>query len=83
MIDSILSVGSQGIQNGLNTARQAAEDIATATTTPVAETSDQSLTTDITEAAVELKLGEQQVQASAAVVRTADDVLGALLDVTA
>ncbi len=88
MIDSLLSTGVQGIQSGLNRAQQAAEDIASATTAPTVEDSATvASTTDVTqniaEAAVDLKIGERQVQASAAVVKTADEVLGTLVNTEA
>lgn len=85
MVDSILSTGLQGVQNGLTTTRNAAQDIATATTvdfTQEAETGT-DVTSDITTAAVELKIGEQQVKASAAVIRTADEILGTVIDLKA
>lgn len=82
MIDSVLATGVQGIQSGISSARQAAEDIAQATTTATS-TENPDVATDITEAAVELKISERQVQASATVVKTADEVLGTLLDTKA
>ena len=60
MVDSVLSVGLQGLQNGLNSARQAAEAIGSATTTATSTENDDSAA-DITAAAVELKLSEQIV----------------------
>ncbi len=81
MADSILSTGLQGIQNGVNTANQAARDIVRATTTE--QDADGEVTADITEAVVDLKVGEIQAKASAAVVRTADEVLGTLVDIKA
>ncbi len=89
MVDSILSAGLQGAQSGIATARRAAEDIASAAApiTPPVTSSDNTesadTTADITEAIVELKVGEQQVKASAAVIKTADEVLGTLVDTTA
>lgn len=80
MVDSIISAGFQGVQSGLNSARQAAQDIATATTTP-ASSADQDVIGDITQAAVELKISELQVQASAEVIKTGDEVIGSLLSI--
>ncbi|MEE8058375.1 MAG: flagellar biosynthesis protein FlgE [Pseudomonadales bacterium] len=77
MVDSVLSVGLQGVQNGISITRQAAEDIATATTTA----EDGDVTADITTAIVNLNIGEQQVEASAAVIRTADEILGTVIDI--
>jgi glutamine synthetase len=82
VVDSVLSAGLQGIQSGVNAARQAAEDIGRATTTATSTDNDE-VAEDITEAAVELKISERQVQASATVVKTADEVLGTLLDTSA
>ncbi|ARN76350.1 hypothetical protein [Oceanicoccus sagamiensis] len=83
MINSVLSTGLQGVQSGVSTAQRAAEDIVQATTTDPQTASGGDSLADITEAAVSLKVGEQQVQASAAVVKTADEVLGTLLDTKA
>ncbi len=83
MVNSILSTGLQGVQSGVGTVQRAAEDIVSATTTDPETASGDDALANITEAAVSLKQGEQQVQASAAVVKTADEVLGTLLDTTA
>ena len=80
MVDSVLSAGVRGMQAGVERAQSAASDIARAGTV-APERGD--TVTDITEAAVELKVAEQQVVASASVVRTADEVLGTLVDTTA
>lgn len=82
MVDSVLSAGLQGIQSGLSSARQAAEDIGQATKTATSTENDEQAV-DITEAAVNLKISERQVQASATVVKTADEILGTLLDTKA
>jgi flagellar basal body rod protein FlgG len=76
MVDSVLSVGVTGIQNGVRKAQQAANEIAGAN---VADRSQD----DLTESMVDLKMSEIQVEASAAVVKTADDMLGTLLDTKA
>ena len=86
MVDSVLSVGLQGIQAGVASANQAARDIAAATTVefpqdPATATTDS--TVDITTAAVALKASEHQVAASAAVIRTADEMIGTLVDIKA
>lgn len=92
MVDAVLSAGLQGIQNGVGSARQAADDIVRATTTnpnttpsPTENSGRSSIdtTADLTTAVVELKASEQQVQASAAVIKTADEVLGTLIDTSA
>ncbi|WP_101758316.1 hypothetical protein [Oceanicoccus sp. KOV_DT_Chl] len=97
MVDSVLSAGLQGVQSGLNSARQAAQDIARATTSeaadpvnppaplPASDSGAQSndALASITESVVQLKVSELQVQASTAVVRTADEVLGTLINTKA
>ncbi len=90
MVDSVMSTGLQGVQHGLDTARQGAQGIVSATTNTSAS-SDPALTqapepgvsTDLVEAVVSLKLGEQQVEASAAVIKTADEILGTLINIKA
>lgn len=86
MIESALAAGLQGVQTGIANANQAARDIATATTTPrpgEQQDAPQDVNATITQAAVELKASENQVEASAAVIRTADEVLGTLIDIKA
>jgi flagellar basal body rod protein FlgG len=78
MVNNIASTGLAGIQAGINTAGQAAQSIASASTRD-AEASSK----DITTAAVELKQAEQQVQASAKVVKSADEMLGTVIDTLA
>lgn len=74
-VNSVLSSGVQGIQAGLNRANQAAGQIARSGTTD--ENGD--LATPI----VNLKASELQVKASAAVIKTADELLGTLIDTKA
>lgn len=93
MVDSVLSTGLQGVQSGIDNARRAAEDITRATTQPTTTNeSDQAEggqpvvqddTVSLAESIVDLKVSENQVQASAAVVRTADEVLGTIVDIKA
>lgn len=82
MIDSILATGLQGIQSGLNRADQAAQDITRATTTDRERPEGLNLSS-LTEAAVDLTVAEQQVAASVAVIRTADEMIGNLIDTKA
>ncbi len=82
-MNSVLSTGLQGVQSGVSTVQRAAEDIVNATATDPETASGGDALASITEAAVSLKVGEQQVQASAAVVKTADEILGTLLDTKA
>lgn len=69
---------NSGIYSGLDRVSKAAHEIA-----GVAVENSNQLPTKLTPALVELKLGERQVAASAAVIRTADEVLGTLLDIKA
>ncbi len=78
-IGSVLQTGINGIQRGVGQANQAASDIAK---TGIDKSND-NVTTDIAESAVDLKMSEIQVKASAKVVRAADEMLGTILDITA
>ena len=74
---SLLSVGTQGVQAGIQRANEAALDIARLS---VASGEDMS---DLTTSLVELSASEQMVAAAAKVVKTADDTLGTLIDIRA
>ena len=76
MINSVLSTGQAGMQQGIKRAEEAAQTIVSEANLRDSEAPLHSLT----EAAVELKMAETQVVASAAVVSTADQTLGALID---
>lgn len=93
VVDSILSVGLQGVQTGVSNARKAAEDIVAVTTadstqgsssqaSPVTS-SDSDQTNDLATALVNLKISEHQVQASTAVIKTADEMIGTLINIKA
>jgi hypothetical protein len=73
MSNSILSVGTQGMQAGFARAAEAASSIARGG-------DDQG---DLTTSLVDLKASEVQVKASAAVVKSADDMIGTLIDIKA
>jgi hypothetical protein len=73
-----MSTGIQGLQAGFGRANQAAGEIARAGTT--ADTAGKG---DLATSLVDLKVSEQQVKASAAVIKTADDMLGTLIDTMA
>ena len=75
-VNSILSTGLQGVQNGLGQASKAAGEIARFGTTAGDDLGD--LTTSL----VNLKASETQVKASAAVIKSADEVIGTLIDIT-
>jgi hypothetical protein len=95
VVNSVLSTGIQGIKRGVETAENAAQDIANLGATRSSETTvdNPSLTGSaaqgtggldtLTQAVVDLKVGEQQVQASAAVVKTADEMMGTLINIKA
>lgn len=74
-VNSVLSTGIQGVQTGMNRASQAAGDIARFGTT--------EQNGDLVTPIVDLKVSEQQVKASAAVIKAADDMLGTLIDIKA
>lgn len=75
-MDSVLNAGVAGMQSGMHAAQRAASDIARAPVT-------QADTPPMTQSMVDLRLAERQVEASAAVVKTADEVLGTMIDTTA
>lgn len=74
MITSLMSNATAGIQNGFDMLNRASGDIARVGTTRDADAK------DIAESLVQLKLGKQQVVASAQMVKTADQLLGYLID---
>ena len=88
MVDSVLSIGLKGVLSGVEAAHQAAQDIVAATTVQAssegeAVESSPAATVDLTQAALDLQASEQQVMASATVVKSADEMLGTLLDIKA
>lgn len=74
-IGGVLQTGIQGVQNGVQGMERAASEIVSATT--------KSGASDIVEPVMDLKLYELSVEASAQVVKTADELLGTLLDTMA
>jgi hypothetical protein len=98
-ISSALNSGLQGLQNARATADQAAADIVASTNlsneTQKNSASDGEINTevskpnsnlevpDLNQAIVTLKVAEYQAKASTEVIKSADDALGTLLDVTA
>jgi hypothetical protein len=76
-VGSLLSIGTQGVQSGVKRANEAALDIARL---GIASGEDQS---DLATSLVELTVSEQLVAASAAVIKTADETLGTLIDTRA
>jgi len=97
-IPSALNSGIQGLQNARAAADQAATDIVANTAlsteqqsnpdnsevnTEVSDSSNNLELPDLNQAIVNLKVAEFQAKASTEVIRSADDSLGTLLDVTA
>ncbi|ALO33441.1 hypothetical protein CMT41_00955 [Colwellia sp. MT41] len=98
-IPSAFNSGLQGLQKANATAEQAAADIFASTTynaeqqtnpansgevnTEVTKASNHLDLPDLNQAIVNLKVAEFQAKASIEVIKSADDVLGTLLDVTA
>lgn len=76
-VDSVASLGLLGVQKGLQGARAAASDIASA------EQANASSPTDVAASLIALKLSEQQVAVSAKVISSANEMIGSLLDVLA
>jgi hypothetical protein len=98
-IPSALNSGLQGLQNARATADQAATDIVASTNlstetqknpanngevnTEVSKPNTNLEVPDLNQAIVNLKVAEFQAKSSTEVIRSADDALGTLLDVTA
>lgn len=76
-IESILQTGLQGIQKGTAGVEKAALDIVRSGTDNSVDSVGSS---DLTESIVDLQLYERSIEASAQVVKVADEVLGAMLD---
>ncbi|GAB4300850.1 MAG: hypothetical protein Kow0083_12610 [Methylophaga sp.] len=70
---SAFQSGIAGVQNGIQGAVQNANKIARA---------DQLSTEQLTEALVQLDANKQQVEAAAKVIRTSNEMIGSLLDIT-
>lgn len=76
-MQSVLNAGLQSLQGGQERIERAAGGIARATTAA------EDGTTELTQALVELRVAEAQAEAGVAVLRTADEVLGTLIDTRA
>ena len=81
MINNILAVGNQGIQDGMVGMENAARKIARAGADGPQGTAEGA--GSLVEPIVDLKIYERSVEASAQVVKTADETLGTLLDIMA
>tara|TARA_R110001592_G_scaffold291131_2_gene560447 strand:+ start:52051 stop:52287 length:237 start_codon:yes stop_codon:yes gene_type:complete len=73
-VNSIMQSGIQGIQNATQGVERAAKDIVRSGTNGAASQN------NVVESIVDLQLYERSVQASAQIVKTADEVLGTILD---
>lgn len=93
-IQSAFNAGVQGFQQAKENATQAASDIVASTTlnTEANQTNNTEVTSEVVtqkdapelnQAVVDLKVAEYQAKSSAEVIKTADETLGTLLDVTA
>lgn len=98
-IPSAFNAGLEGIKNAQSTATQAATDIVASTAlardpqpseantsevnTEVSTASSPAELPDLNQSIVNLKVAEYQAKASSEVIKSADDSLGTLLDVTA
>ena len=76
-IDSVASLGLLGVQKGVQGARAAATDIASAEQTTA------SSPTDVAASLIALKQSELQVAASAKTISSANEMIGSLIDVLA
>lgn len=78
MSDSILQAGLQGVQGGLDQFGRAAGQIASAS-----NSSSSANSNNVIDSLVEVKQAQRTVQASAAVIKVADETLGSLIDALA
>lgn len=74
-INSILSVGLQGVQAGMDRANQAAGQIA--------RVGANFESGDLASPIVDLKISELLVKASATIIKTGDQMLGTIIDINA
>lgn len=70
-----LSAGLQGVQAGIDRVNQASAKIARVGSSAESE--------DLAVPIVDLKIGEAQVKASAALIKIGDEILGTLIDIKA
>lgn len=75
-IGSVLNTGIQGVQTGMRGMEQSAQNIVKAGTS-------ENTAGDVIEPIMDLKLYENTVEASTKVIKTADEVMGTLLDTMA
>lgn len=79
MINNTLAIGMQGIQDGMYGMENAARKIARAGVDGPQGSAQTG--SSLVEPTVDLKLYQRSVEASAQVVKTADETLGTLLDI--
>lgn len=80
---SAFYAGVQGFQNATDTANKAATDIVAQTTVTQSEPTQASTNqsnASLTDSIVALNVAETQAQASAKVIKTADEMLGTIID---
>ena len=80
-VNPMLSSGVNGIQNGMRGLEQTAQEVAEFNLDANSEGVRLDNPADVAEVIVDLKVYQRQVQASAKVVQTADEVMGFLLSV--
>lgn len=80
---SLVQMGTNGVQAGLEQFAKAASDISKVGVKSGAKVDTQSALQDITDASVDLLQSQQQVEASAAIVTHADEVLGTIINTIA
>ncbi len=73
-IDSAFNSGLLGIQRGLGQTQKSANDIADATVRK------DTTVGDVSRAVIDLRQAEQQVRSSAGIVRSADELIGSLIN---
>ncbi|PAV26341.1 hypothetical protein C8D92_10877 [Tamilnaduibacter salinus] len=83
MINNALGVGLQGVQEGMRGLETTARQIARAGQDGLQGANNADGAGGITEPLVNSQLYERSVEASAQVVKTADETVGTLLDTTA
>lgn len=81
MINNTLSIGIQGVQDGMVGMENAARKIARGGADGPQGTAESA--SSLAEPILDLKVYERSVEASAQVVKTADETLGTLLDIMA
>lgn len=78
MVNAVLANGVLGAQKGMAQMDHAAGKLASAAGNVAAANADLP---EVTESLIELRLGEPQGKTAAAVIRTADEVMGTLIDI--